>query len=99
MNIGDFYEQKAIESLKKQGFQIILQNGRYKKAQVDIICSKNGIIYAVEVKYRYKSEFLEIKQEQLHRIESYMLTHYPGQFFNFFIIFFNRGKEEIIHVL
>ncbi|WP_435624375.1 YraN family protein [Flagellimonas sp.] len=51
-------EQIAADFLKKKGYQILKQNYRFDKAEVDIIAKMNNFLVIVEVKTR-TSEFLE----------------------------------------
>ncbi len=45
-------EALAIEYLQSKGYEIITQNYRYKKAEIDLIVKKENFIVFVEVKYR-----------------------------------------------
>ena len=47
----------AIDHLIEQGFSILEQNWRYKKAEIDIIAQKKEILVAVEVKTRSSDLF------------------------------------------
>ena len=49
---GDWYEQKAIQMLEKQGVQILERNFRTKIGEIDIIVKDENFIVFVEVKYR-----------------------------------------------
>ncbi|MFP4661002.1 MAG: YraN family protein, partial [Halanaerobiales bacterium] len=50
--LGKFGEDKAVEYLKKQGYQIIERNFRYARAEIDIIASRDDFLAFVEVKLR-----------------------------------------------
>lgn len=50
--IGDQGEAIAVKWLLAKGFEILEQNWRFRRAEVDIICKKNGILIFVEVKTR-----------------------------------------------
>lgn len=50
--IGQEAEKQAAKYLQKQGFKIIDRNWRTRWCEIDIIASKNKIIYFTEVKYR-----------------------------------------------
>ena len=45
-------EQKASAYFKNQGYLILKQNIRYRKAEIDIIAAKDDFIIAIEVKAR-----------------------------------------------
>lgn len=50
-NKGNYFEQKAVEYLKENGFLIIEQNYYAKKlGEIDIIALKNEVYHFVEVK-------------------------------------------------
>lgn len=55
---GKLGEQKAVDFLTKNGYEIKYRNYRYLKAEVDIIAQKEGILAIIEVKSR-SSDFLE----------------------------------------
>ncbi|GMN10384.1 YraN family protein [Croceitalea sp. MTPC9] len=55
---GKLGEQKALDFLLKNGYEIKYKNYRYLKAEIDIIAKKGNILAIVEVKSR-SSEFLE----------------------------------------
>ncbi|PHQ55248.1 MAG: endonuclease [Lutibacter sp.] len=55
--LGQKGEQLAVEFLQKKGYRILDRNWRYKKAEVDIIAQKEGILAIVEVKTRSSDYF------------------------------------------
>ncbi len=55
---GKLGEQKAMDFLIKNGYEIKCRNYRYLKAEIDIIAQKENLLSIVEVKSR-SSEFLE----------------------------------------
>lgn len=50
--VGDQAETEAARYLEGKGFQIVERNWKVKRAEIDIIATKNGKLYFVEVKYR-----------------------------------------------
>lgn len=56
---GQIAEQRAATYLKKMGYEILEQNYRYRKAEIDIIAKKDSFIIVVEVKAG-SSFFLEL---------------------------------------
>ncbi len=56
-DLGNEGEKLAIEHLRKKGYEILKQNYRYLKAEVDIIVQKENIVIAVEVKTRSSDYF------------------------------------------
>lgn len=57
--LGKKGEQLAVTFLQKEGYLILEQNWRFKKAEVDIIAEKNGVLAVVEVKTRSNNYFGE----------------------------------------
>lgn len=57
--MGDFGEQYALTYLKKNGFNIVTTNYRFKRNEVDIICKDGANYVFVEVKARQTSEIGE----------------------------------------
>ena len=55
--IGQLGEYKAITTLQNVGFQILEQNYRYKKAEIDIIAQNDLFLLFVEVKTRKNNRF------------------------------------------
>ena len=55
--LGELGEDLAVEELEKNGYEIMERNWRYKKAEIDIIARKNGILAIVEVKTRSSDYF------------------------------------------
>lgn len=49
---GRAAEAVVAEYLRKKGFEIISQNWRTRSCEIDVIASKDGDVYFVEVKYR-----------------------------------------------
>ncbi len=73
--IGDKAENKAVEYLKKEGYEIQVCNYRYKKGEVDIIAvdklHKPALLVFIEVKYRKNNfygnpeEFISVQKMNL----------------------------------
>ncbi|MEO6132907.1 MAG: YraN family protein [Saprospiraceae bacterium] len=54
---GQWGEKLAAEFLITQGIQIVAQNWRYKRAEIDIIAKEKDVLVFIEVKTRAKSDF------------------------------------------
>ncbi|NNC84371.1 MAG: YraN family protein [Flavobacteriales bacterium] len=52
MHIGIQGELLASTFLEREGYTILEKNWRYQRAEVDIICRKEGVLVFVEVKSR-----------------------------------------------
>lgn len=55
--VGNYGEDVACKFLESKGFKIIDRNWKTKMCEIDIICSKNSVIYFVEVKYRRTDKY------------------------------------------
>lgn len=55
--IGGIYECKAIELLKKNGYEILELNYYSKYGEIDIIAKKDNCLLITEVKYRNTKKF------------------------------------------
>ena len=51
---GRAAEAAVAQTLKKRGYKILSQNWRRPRCEIDIVATKKGIAYFVEVKYRSK---------------------------------------------
>ncbi len=56
-NIGDAGENYAASYLKRNRYKIIERKFRTKYGEIDIICSKKGTLYFVEVKARSNEKY------------------------------------------
>ncbi|WP_066223302.1 YraN family protein [Formosa haliotis] len=82
-DLGKEGEGIAMNFLLKNGYQILEQNYRYQKAEVDILARKDEILAVVEVKTRSTSEFGNpqdfVKPKQIQRlvtaVDAYVLAH------------------------
>ena len=54
VNEGAFYEQKALEFLKRNGYRVVKKNFRSRFGEIDIIAKGHGGISFIEVKARRK---------------------------------------------
>jgi uncharacterized protein (TIGR00252 family) len=50
--VGRQAENIAAEFLRQKGFKILEQNWKTRRCEIDIIASKNKVVYFVEVKHR-----------------------------------------------
>lgn len=83
--LGNTGETIASEYLTKEGYRVLQRNFRARYGEIDIICTKNGILVFVEVKTRAGQEFglpeeavtPKKLQEVVHTAEIYVSQH-PG---------------------
>ena len=57
IELGKLGEQIALNHLVDLGFHILERNWRYKRAEIDIIASKEDILHFVEVKTRTSTKY------------------------------------------
>ena len=81
--LGQEQEQRASETLEKQGYRILQKNYRCKIGEIDLIAVDDGILVFVEVKYRkttvsgYPEEAVTLqKQKQISRVAAWYLTEH-----------------------
>lgn len=56
-DFGKWGEDKACEYLQERGYEVLIRNWRFEKAEIDIIATKNGVVVFVEVKTRSTIDF------------------------------------------
>ncbi|TDG94924.1 YraN family protein [Cardinium endosymbiont of Culicoides punctatus] len=106
---GQYAEEIAANYLEKKGFEILVQNFRYKRFEIDLIARHKNITVFVEVKARKNNlfgnpeDFVNKKKIRRLRIaaEYYLYTHDCSQLIRFDIISILKNKEnefEIIHL-
>jgi putative endonuclease len=70
--LGKKGEELATDFLLKNGYEIIIRNYTYQKAEVDIIAKKENVLAIIEVKTRTSSNFGDpqefLKPKQIQRI-------------------------------
>ena len=62
---GSYYERQAALFLEQPGFQIVEQNYRNRRGEIDIIAREGNYLVFVEVKYR-KNQSLGYPEEAVH---------------------------------
>lgn len=50
--VGAYYEKKAAEYLRRQGYEILEHNFRCRLGEIDLIAREDGTLVFIEVKYR-----------------------------------------------
>ena len=56
---GAWAEQMAVTYLSQTDYQLLERNWRYKRAEIDLVCSLKGKLVLIEVKYRKADYFGE----------------------------------------
>ncbi|AXT57597.1 YraN family protein [Aquimarina sp. AD1] len=106
--LGKEGETLAVEFLEKKGYEILEQNYRYLKAEIDIIAKKSNTIVVVEVKTRSTPEFGDpqdfVKQKQIQLLIK-AINHYVEENdfdeeirFDIIAIIKNKLRTEIEHL-
>jgi len=57
LEIGKRGELLAYKNLKRKGYEILETNWRYRKAEIDLITRKDGILIFIEVKCRSSTRY------------------------------------------
>ena len=81
--VGEFYEERALAYLQKQGFRLCAKNFRVRQGEIDLIGYDGNTLVFAEVKYRrgkglrkaMESVTLK-KQVQISRISLFYLNKY-----------------------
>lgn len=107
-SIGKKGEELAASYLREKGYEILSRNYRFKKSEVDIICSKNDLLIFVEVKtrsslkYGQPEVFVSLNQQKaiIRAAEEYLLETDWKQDLRFDIIsiFMKKEDAEIEHL-
>ncbi|MGW8122759.1 YraN family protein [Roseivirga echinicomitans] len=100
-------EDLAVAFLERTGYRVLHRNFRHKKSEIDIICSKDGLLIFVEVKSRSSKAFgqpetfVSKSQEQsiLKAAEAFILVEdWHGDIrFDIIAIYKNGKMEEMEH--
>lgn len=106
-SFGKKGEEMASNFLIGKGYQIIERNFRFKKSEIDIICSIDGLLIFVEVKARSTKSFGEpetfVSENQkcsvVRAAEHYVIEkHWEGDIrFDIIAIYKDKERQEINH--
>ncbi|WP_236354783.1 YraN family protein [Konateibacter massiliensis] len=86
-SIGEDYEKIAALYLKTEGYEILEQNFRCRRGEIDIIAKKDGYLRFVEVKYR-SDERLGMPEEAVN----YKKQHQISQTASYYLV--RRGYSQ-----
>lgn len=103
---GEIGEELAKAFLINKGYEILATNWRFKKAEVDIIASFQGLIIFIEVKTRTNTafgqpeDFVSKKKKQLFALaagEFFHQNELDGEMrFDIIAIVLKKGKDPAI---
>lgn len=101
-------EQYACTYLQKEGYTILEKNWRFRKAELDIICRKGGVLVIVEVKTRTSSHLGEpsdavtrSKQKHIVRAADAYMKDYEDEVevrFDIIGIILNQNQRHLDHI-
>jgi putative endonuclease len=108
LDIGLAGEQYACTHLVREGYTILENNWRYKRAEVDVICTKGECLIFVEVKTR-TSDFMgdpsaavtRAKQKHIVRAADAYVKEYDGDpivRFDIIGIIMNSKEQTLEHI-
>jgi putative endonuclease len=107
-DLGARGEALAADYLEEQGYTIIKRNYRYRKAEIDILAGKEGLLVIVEVKSRSSEHFEPIagtvgKKKVRHLVMA--ADHYVTQNkiehdirFDIITVYFQGKLPQITHI-
>jgi len=105
---GKEAETLAADFLMNKGFEIVEQNYRYKKSEIDLIVKKDNWLIFVEVKMRssdafgYPEEFVDYKKTQkvIEGAEeyTYQIDWQGNVRYDIVSIREQKGEREIVHI-
>ncbi len=73
-NIGAAGESLAVKHLLRNGYQILAQNWRFRKFEIDIIAQKDDLIVIIEVKTRKNGNFGEPEIFVTRKKQSFLIA-------------------------
>ena len=96
---GSFYEEKAGEFLKLQGYKLLQKNFRTRSGEIDIICRDKEFISFVEVKARNKNHMVsgleavtEAKQKRIKKAALFFVSKSADMPFRFDVVEIIQGN-------
>lgn len=107
-DLGNKGEEIAVDFLQKNNYKIVEKNWRFKKAEVDIIALKKGVLAVVEVKTR-SSDYFGAPQDFVNQKKIKLLVEAINEYvisknldvevrFDIIAILKNQEKFDIKHL-
>jgi putative endonuclease len=102
--LGKIGEEKAVDFLQQNGYEILETNWVFQKAEIDIIAKKKEVLCAVEVKTRSSldfglpQDFVKPKKMQLlvKAINEYVISNDLDVEIRFDIIAIHKDEKKYI---
>ncbi|EFS21466.1 hypothetical protein FSBG_00963 [Fusobacterium gonidiaformans 3-1-5R] len=95
---GNEYEERAVNILRENQYQILERNFRIFQGEIDIIAEKDGVLVFIEVKYRKNRNFGYGKEAvdsrklgKIFRVAEYYKTYCGKQY--------QKMRIDVIHFL
>lgn len=84
VSVGQFFEDRAVDFLKSEGFEILCTRFRCRSGEVDIVARKDDVLSFIEVRARRSGSIFEpiesVDRRKIIRIKKtaqYFLKQYP----------------------
>ena len=97
------YEKHAAAYLRNDHCEVLVENYRRSRTQIDVVARKNGILIVAEVKYRRHGGLPEElisrgQKERIHReIGPLMVKHHCNEWQ--LLLFFYRAKSFVPEII
>lgn len=108
IELGKWGEKLALQHLISKGYKLLKQNYRFKNAEIDIVCIKDGQLIITEVKTRNTAEIGEpyeavgrSKQRQIIRVSNKFLEEFKLDLhvrFDVISIVHNSFRTDLNHI-
>lgn len=89
-------EDLVVNHLIRHGFKIMKRNFYWCRHEIDIIASRNTIIYIFEVKYISNIHMFQPRTKQLQAYDQFIRTHYEHETVKVYFAIINNNKIQFI---
>ena len=90
-------EKTAADYLIKQGYDIIDHNVRCKQYEVDIIATKDRVVYLIEVKYRKNLYIMPNLKKKLYYYGQFAKLYCPDRPVDMLVLLITPSNINIIY--
>ena len=97
------YEKHAAAYLRNELYEVLVENYRRSRTQIDVVARKNGVLIVAEVKYRRHGGLPEElishdQKERIHReIGPLMIKYHCNEWR--LLLFFYRAKSFVPEII
>ena len=97
------YEKHAAAYLRNELYEVLVENYRRSRTQIDVVARKNGILIVAEVKYRRHGGLPEElishwQKERIHREIGPLMVKYHCNEWQL-LLFFYRAKSFVPEII